>query len=616
MARIAATEDNRSVTICQWRALQENTSEPIHLLSLIERAQNDTSHAWISLATAEQIIQQWERIKSLRTQGKQLPLFGVPFAVKDNIDVAGFYTTAACPSFATEMAATDATVVARLKEQGAIVVGKTNLDQFATGLSGTRSPYGVVQNPFDPDRVSGGSSSGSGVVVSQGTVPFALGTDTAGSGRVPAGLNNVIGLKPTRGALSTQGVLPACRTLDCVSIFALTLEDAALVLQLAEGPDDGDAYSRVRADCATQNISRGMLPSQPILAICSSADWFGCSKQASAYAAALAKAQRLGWKLEPVDFTPLFKLATLLYEGPWVAERYAAIEEFIRTAPAEAMNPVVRDIILKAEKFSAVDVFQNEYYRQKLSRYIESVFRKFEAILVPTTPTFPTIQMLEDEPVLANSRLGTYTNFVNFMDWSAVAIPAGFRDDGLPFGITLIAGAWEESRLFKLGCKWLSAGPRLLGATGLEFQESLFAIPSTTDSMKLAVVGAHLSGFPLNEDLLLRDAGLLQTTLTSPSYQLFALQAGPSVRKPGLKRVADGGKSIEVEIWNMPLNNMGSFLNTIKSPLGIGSIELQDGSWVHGFICEPHGLGDATDITSFGGWRGYTQSLTGSTTTS
>ncbi|GLA52793.1 hypothetical protein AnigIFM63604_009672 [Aspergillus niger] len=600
--------EHRPVTILQWRVLQENTSEPIHILSLLERAKNNTSNAWISLATPEQIIEQWNYITSCRAQGKELPLFGVPFAVKDNIAAAGFFTTAACPSFGTERATADSTVVSLLKEQGAIVVGKTNLDQFATGLSGTRSPYGAVVNAFDSKRVSGGSSSGSAVVVSQGLVPFALGTDTAGSGRVPAGFNNVIGLKPTRGALSTQGLLPACRSLDCVSVFSLTLEDAALVFQLVEGLDVQDAYSRTRADCVTK-ISRGMLSSHPTLAVCSSPEWFGCSEQASAYAAALVKAQRLGWKLESVDFAPLFKLASLLYEGPWVAERYAAIERFIHSEAAEAMDPVVRAIILKAEQFSAVDVFQQEYYRQELSRQIEHAFGTFDAVLVPTTPTFPTVEMLKEAPILANSRLGTYTNFVNFMGWSAVAIPADFREDGLPFGVTLIAGPWEEPRLFELARQWLSVAPRLLGATGLEYRETLPTSPFTSDSMQLAVVGAHLSGFPLNKDLVSRGAILGSITRTASCYQLFALQTDSSVQKPGLKRVVDGGESIEVEVWNMPLKTVGSFLNTIEAPLGIGSIELQDGSWVHGFICEPNGLDNAKDITSFRGWRGFMQSL-------
>ncbi|KAJ5266602.1 Urea carboxylase [Penicillium angulare] len=603
------------LTISEWRELQNTVSEPIHILSLLKRAQPNISNAWISLATPEQVITQWEDITAFRAQGQDLSLFGVPFAAKDNIDASGFCTTAACPSFGTEPVATDSTVVQRLKSQGAIMVGKTNLDQFATGLVGTRSPYGAVANSFDPSRVSGGSSSGSSVVVAQGLVPFSLGTDTAGSGRVPAGFNNLVGLKPTRGALSTHGVVPACRSLDCVSIFALTLEDAQLVLKLSEGYDVQDAYSRDRTSCATDKSPRGVLPSQPRLAICSNPEWFGQAEQAAAYQVALAKAQMLGWTLEPVEFTPLFCLASLLYEGPWVAERYAAIDEFIRSVPVEAMDPVVRSIVMKAEKFSAIDLFTSEYRRKDLSREIEGIFGQYDALLVPTAPTFPLMQDLKDEPVKANSQLGTYTNFVNFMDWSALAIPAGWREDGLPFGITLIGEAWEEPRLLALARRWMADAPRLLGATGMKHQEVCFESTATFGSMQLAVVGAHLSGFPLNKDLVSRGATLVTVTTTSPCYQLFALQKTNSstASKPGLRRVTDCGESIEVEVWNMPANKMGSFLGTVAAPLGIGSIELKDGQWVHGFICEPIGLENAEDVTSFGGWRGYTQSLPSST---
>ncbi|KAL2857983.1 urea carboxylase [Aspergillus pseudoustus] len=601
--------ENPSLTISQWRELQQNTTEPVHLLSLLDRIQNIQSNTWISLASAAQIADEWNRIQHLKSQGLDLPLFGVPFAAKDNIDVNGFVSTAACPTYATEPAATDATVVARLKQKGAIVIGKTNLDQFATGLVGTRSPYGAVGNAFDPQRVSGGSSSGSGVVVSQGLVPFSLGTDTAGSGRVPAGLNNVVGLKPTRGALSTKGVIPACRTLDCVSIFALTVGDAELVLSVAEGYDSEDAYSRARFDPIAGSVPRGISPQKPVLAICANPEWFGQTEQATAYDGALAKAQALGWQLEPMDFTPLFSLASFLYEGPWVAERYAAMDQFIATAPMEAMDPVVRQIIMTANNFTAADLFTQEYRRQELSCTITSLFNRFDAILVPTTPTFPTIADLEKEPIRENSRLGTYTNFVNFMDWSAIAIPAGWREDGLPFGITLIARTWEEPRLLDLSRRWLSHAPRRLGATTIEYQDLLISQSVSHDSLKLAVVGAHLYGFPLNKDLIDRGAVLVKPTVTASCYQLYKLESQSAVLKPGLKRVTSGGSAIEVEVWSLPRSQFGSFMATVKAPLGIGSIELQDGQWVHGFICEPQGLVDATDITSFGGWRAYTQSL-------
>ncbi|KAL3464937.1 urea carboxylase [Aspergillus heterothallicus] len=601
--------EQQPLTIPQWRELQQNETEPVHLLALLNRIQNTRSNEWISIASEAQLVEEWKRIQRLKSQGHDLPLFGVPFAAKDNIDADGFISTAACPTFANKPATTDATAVARLKQQGAIVIGKTNLDQFATGLVGTRSPYGAVGNAFDPQRVSGGSSSGSGVVVSQGLVPFSLGTDTAGSGRVPAGLNNVVGLKPTRGALSTKGVVPACRTLDCVSIFALTVEDAELVLSVAEGYDPEDAYSRARSDPIAAGPPRGISPQQSVLAVCANPDWFGQTEQAMAYEGALAKAQTLGWKLEPMDFTPLFTLASFLYEGPWVAERYAAIDQFIASAPADAVDPVVRKIIMTAKKFTAADLFTQEYRRQELSRTIISLFNRFDAILVPTTPTFPTIADLEKEPIKENSRLGTYTNFVNFMDWSAIAIPAGWREDGLPFGITLIARTWEEPRLLDLSRRWLSAAPRRLGATAIEYQDPLIGQPVAQDSLKLAVVGAHLSGFPLNKELVERGAVLVEPTATAPCYRLYKLESESAVLKPGLKRVASGGSTIEVEVWDLPRSQFGSFLETVKAPLGIGSIELRDGQWVHGFICEPQGLNSATEITSFGGWRAYIQTL-------
>ncbi|KAL5339435.1 urea carboxylase [Aspergillus crustosus] len=596
------------ITIPQWRRAQESATEPTHLLDLLDRIQKTPSNDWISLATPTQITDEWHRITRLRSKGRDLPLFGVPFAAKDNIDVAGFWTTAACPAFAKEPTS-DATVIARLKDQGAIVLGKTNLDQFATGLVGTRSPYGAVGNAFDPKRVSGGSSSGSGVVVGKGLVPFSLGTDTAGSGRVPAGLNNVIGLKPTRGALSTTGVVPACRTLDCVSIFAQTIEDAELVLRVAEGHDSADAYSRTRGDEVTRSIPRGVIPEQPVLAVCANPEWFGHTQNAAAYNAVLTKAHKLGWQLESVDFTSLFTLASFLYEGPWVAERYAAIDEFIISAPAEAMDPVVRKIIMTAKNFDAADLFKQQYRRQELSRTIVSQFSRFDAILVPTSPTFPTIADLADEPIRENSRLGIYTNFVNFMDWSAIAIPSGWREDGLPFGITLIAETWEEPRLFELSRRWLSDAPRRLGATDFEQLEFLGKPPASSDTMKLAVVGAHLSGFPLNKDLAVRGGTLAEPTTTASCYELYQLQSSSAVLKPGLKRVASGGRSIELEVWNLPRSQFGSFLETVKAPLGIGSVELQTGEWVHGFICEPEGLIGAIDITSYGGWRAYTKSL-------
>ncbi|PHH91570.1 hypothetical protein CDD83_11164 [Cordyceps sp. RAO-2017] len=613
---MAKAQRSAPLTIRDWRALVSSGCGGLDsILSLVEseRKSNPDIHAWVSLASPEQLQEQWDRLEAHRHNADALPLFGVPFAVKDNIDVFGFPTTAACPAFSTAAAAADAPVVARLKAAGAVVIGKTNMDQFATGLVGTRSPHGAVPNTFDPARVSGGSSSGSGAVVARGVVPFSLGTDTAGSGRVPAGLNNIVGLKPTRGALSAHGVLPACRTLDCVSIFSLTLDDAQTVLSVAEGFDVQDSYSRPRPPPAPASSpvfgTASLAGRPPSLAVCSRPNWYGQDGQAQAYEAALDKARALGWQLEAVDFSGLFALAQLLYEGPWVAERYAAIKDFIEQASEEDMDPVVRGIVSKARNFSAADAFASEYARQDLARQISAALAGFDGLLVPTTPTFPTIEQVIADPVRENSLLGTYTNFVNFLDWSAISIPAGFRPDGLPFGITLISNGWQEPKLLRLSQQWLSCGRRQLGAT-MVFKEADGLSVTDEDSpyTSIAVVGAHLTGFPLNKDLVTRGARLEIATRTSDTYRLYELGTGQSgPKKPGLERVAapSRGQQIDVEVWKLPKHSLASFMSTIPSPLAIGSIELENGRWVHGFVCEPLGLRGAKDITEFGGWRAH-----------
>jgi urea carboxylase / allophanate hydrolase len=635
------------ITISGWKTAQLAGGGLPRLLSFLESQRQEQSNAWISLATDDQVEAQWAEIEKIRDSDDHdsPPLWGVPFAVKDNIDASGFLTTAGCPSYTTDIATDDSPVVSRLKASGAILMGKTNLDQFATGLVGTRSPYGAVANSFDPSRVSGGSSSGSAVLVSRGIVPFSLGTDTAGSGRVPAGLNNIVGLKPTRGALSARGIVPACRTLDCVCIFTLTTEDAETVLRIAEGYDKLDAYSRERPETAkfdiiTDGVCEGVEKDEgreavedkasssdiekPRMAVCADPIWFDKSDNLQPYKNALDRARNIGWTLEPVDFSPLFNLAKLLYEGPLVAERYAAVQAFIESSPEEAMDPTVRGILLEARDFSAADTFTSEYLLQDLARKIELAFKPYHAVLVPTTPTFPTIKEIEQDPVGENSKLGTYTNFVNFLDWSAISIPAGFRSDGLPFGVTLIARAWDEPKLLSLASDWSVEGSnQLLGATSRPAQELhddytptmrdyANAIPiHPLPRIPIAVVGAHLTGFPLNKDLTSRDATLQDITRTSDRYQLYSLDPTAAIMKPGLKRVQrfETGHSIELEVWGLPENELAGFMRAISHPLGIGRIELQDGRWVHGFICEPIGLAIAEDISHFGGWRGYIHSL-------
>ncbi|KAF2795055.1 allophanate hydrolase [Melanomma pulvis-pyrius CBS 109.77] len=599
------------LTIKDWCTAEAAGGALERLLDLVRRceASDPADPAWIAVASPQHIKAQWQQICDRKRSGIRLPLYGVPFAVKDNIDAAGFATTAACPDFAYNPD-DDASCVQVLKAAGAILVGKTNLDAFATGLVGTRSPYGAVPNTFDDRYVSGGSSSGSASVVARGLVPFALGTDTAGSGRVPAGLNNIIGLKGTRGALSTRGVLPACRSLDCVTILALTLEDTSTVFEIAAQYDPQDSFSRKRP------ISTALLLlKKPRIAICENPPWFGGDVQKNAYKDSLDRTQSLPWTLELVDFSSLFKLASLLYEGPWVAERYAAIKDFIEQ-PNSQMDPVVRGIIERAKGFNAVDVFEGEYLKADLIRDIEVQFADYDAILVPTTPTFPTMEELRSEPVLENSKLGTYTNFVNFMDWTAVSVPAGFRSDGLPFGLTFISTAWQEQKLLALGRHWLSLDDaRPVGALQTRILEDFTGYSTATfkdcRTLALAVVGAHISGLPLNFQLTDVDASLRCWSKTSPSYRLYELPYTGTIRKPGLCRVSDedGGSSIDVQIWDIPIDSFGTFLENVLSPLAIGSVELIDGSWVKGFVCEPCGLANAHDITAFGAWIPYLDSL-------
>ncbi len=518
-----------------------------------------------------------------------LPLYGIPFAVKDNIDVAGLPTTAACPDFLHHPAAC-ATVVQRLLDAGAVWVGKTNLDQFATGLVGTRSPYGRPASVADATRVSGGSSSGSAVAVARGDVVFALGTDTAGSGRIPAGFNGLVGLKPTPGRVSTAGVVPACRTLDCVSVFAHTVDDAAQVLAVIEGDDEADDYSAFAP-------GPGLLPARLRLGVPREAVLDARIGYPGAWAAALAHARALGHELVEIDFGPLAEVAALLYEGPWVAERHAACRTLFDRQPA-AMDDAVRRVVAGALGRDATQVFEAQYRLRALQRRLRALWRNIDALLVPTAPTHPTFAEVDTDPLGANAQLGRYTNFVNLLGWCALAVPSGTTPTGLPFGVTFIAPGGHDVRLQHLGRAWMGAGP---AAPGLP-------APAAAPLLPLAVVGAHLSGLPLNGQLTERGAVLLEATTTSPHYRLFALP-GTTPPKPGLLRVAEGGAAIALEVWAMPQAAVGSFLALVPPPLGLGSVQLADGRHVHGFLCEAHALAGAQDITATGGWRAYLASL-------
>lgn len=572
--------------------------------------------AWIARADAALLQAQLDALQGQSPE--TLPLFGVPFAVKDNIDVLGLPTTAACPAFAYEPAE-PAEAVRRLMAAGAIMVGKTNLDQFATGLVGMRSPYGAPSSTFSDAHVSGGSSSGSAVVVARGDVPFALGTDTAGSGRVPAGFNNLVGLKPTPGLVPTHGVLPACKSLDCISVFALTAADAARVLNVAEGP---------LADAPVFNTVQPQLPKLPRVlrvGVPQVPEFVGDTQYAAAFEQALAQSQTLTesdgqpWSvtLVPIDLQPFLDVASLLYEGPWVAERFAAIASFIDSTP-EAMNPVVRGIIERARGHDAVSAFNGQYRLQELAARTRPVWQDIDVLLVPTAPTMPTKASVQADPVGRNAQLGTYTNFVNLLGLAALALPAGFTADGLPFGVTLICPGGADAALLDLGARWQASlqqgaayplGHGLPAATDADL-----ALPGShpvkaEPVITLAVVGAHLSGMPLHWQMTERRARLLTATRTAPRYRLYALP-GTVPPKPGLSRLPDTappeeGHAIDVEVYTMPQSSIGSFLALIPPPLGLGSVELADGSWVKGFICEPCGIDGAEDISHFGGWRAY-----------
>ncbi|BEL74604.1 MULTISPECIES: allophanate hydrolase [Serratia] len=562
-------------------------------------------NAWLYLATPAQRERQYrqlaQRLEAVAGDLSRLPLFGVPFAIKDNIDVGGWPTSAACPAF-TYQAAADATVVANLRAAGAIALGKTNLDQFATGLVGTRSPYGAVVNSFDSRYVSGGSSSGSASVVARGLVPFALGTDTAGSGRVPAGFNNIVGLKPTKGRLSNRGVVPACRLNDTVSVFALTVADAAQVAELASGFDAADPYSRPDPHTAPADI-----PAAPRFAVPAQLEFFGDVQAERAFHRALAQLQVGGATLEPLDFAPFRTLAEQLYYGPWVAERTVAIEQVLEANP-QAIDPVVRGIVGNGLGYSACDAYKAEYLRAELARQIAQRLAPFDALVVPTAPTIRTLAEMAQEPVLFNSQFGTYTNFTNLADLSALALPGPLREDGLPAGITLIAPAWHDRALAAFGLRWQRQSALPLGATGRALPPQPAPAPSA-GHVRLAVVGAHLSGMPLNVQLTQRDAVRVEQTVTAPCYRLYAL-ADTEPPKPGLARAAQGA-AIRLELWDIPLARFGEFVAEIPAPLGIGTLLLADGRRVKGFICEAWALEGATDITEFGGWRDYLAGVKG-----
>lgn len=554
------------------------------------RDHNDPA-VFISLRDEKDAIAEAEKLAA-RPDAASMPLYGVPVAVKDNIDALGFPTTAACPAF-SYTPTHDSTAVERLRAAGAIIIGKTNLDQFATGLVGVRSPYGIPKNSIREDLIPGGSSSGSATAVGAGLVPLSLGTDTAGSGRVPAMLNNIVGLKPSLGMISTAGLVPACRTLDCISVFALTVDDAALALSVMAGPDQADPFSRDRPLGALTpfpaNLRLGVPRNGQLI-------FFGDKKAEAAYGDALKRWTALGATLVEFDLEPFYETARLLYEGPWVAERYLVIKNLLASAP-EMIHPVTREITAAGARLTAADTFSALYRLQGLRKIAERTFANIDALVLPTAPTAYTTAQVLANPIELNSRLGTYTNFVNLLDLCGLAVPASMRADGIPFGITLLAPAGRDALLASIG-RVFHADTRLsVGAKGVA-QPALSPLAAGgIDEIPIAVVGAHLSGMALN-------GKLIEATKTAPDYKLYALPTTPP--KPGMLRVAAGkGAAIELEIWSLSAAAFGKFVNAIPAPMAIGTIRLADGRSVKGFLVEPEVLGEARDITSYGGWRAY-----------
>jgi allophanate hydrolase len=563
------------------------------LLKLREKAAalNPDYHLFIHLLSVDELEPYLTALDGRNLDS--LPLYGVPFAIKDNIDLAGIPTTAACPDFAY-VPERSATIVEQLIALGAIPLGKTNLDQFATGLNGSRSPYGACPNSVLTEYPSGGSSAGSSLAVALGVASFALGTDTAGSGRVPAALNNLVGLKASKGLISTAGVLPACRTLDCVTTFTATAREASHLLALTAKLDPRDEYSRRNpswndgsAFGAPRAFRFGVPRAQDL-------EFFGCVEGPLLFGDAIDRLKALGGEAVELDLSPFLEAARLLYEGPWVAERYSVAGELMEQNP-EAVLPVIRAVLAKAPAVSGVQTFRAQYRLQALKALCDQALEDLDCVLTPTIGRPVTLAELHAEPVLRNSELGYYTNFMNLLDYAAVAVPSGFMANGLPWGVTLFGRAFTDQYLLSV-------------ADALQRQQDS-ALPAPAngarhDRARIVVCGAHLQGLALNWQLTQRGGRLLETTFSSPDYQLHALAGGPPLR-PGMVRVKDGGVAIAVEVWELPSSELGSFLTGIPAPLGLGKVQLADGRWESGFICEPYGLEGALDISHLGGWRAY-----------
>jgi allophanate hydrolase len=598
-----------SLDVASLRGAYREGTRPSEVIeSVLEAiAKGPGEGIWTHVRNADELRSDARALEQAHQRDALPPLYGVPFAVKDSIDVAGVATTLACPDFAY-VAKASAPVVDRLRAAGALLIGKTNLDQFATGLVGVRSPYGIPPNPFDARYVTGGSSSGSAAAVARGQVAFALATDTAGSGRVPAAFNNIVGLKPSRGLLSTNGLVPACRSIDCMTVLALTCEDAREVAAVATGFDPVDPYSRREASqfqwsSAADGVRRLGIPREEDLT-------FGDAHTRSAFERACSGIEALGFILERVSMEFFYEAGRLLYGGPWIAERLSGVEAFVSDHPFSIL-PVIRSILAEGDHYRATDAFRGMHRLAELKRAVEPLWERFDAVVVPSVPSHPRINEVLADPIGENAALGRYTTFANLLDLAAVAVPSGFRPDGLPSGVTFLGPWGSDASLLNMGTAFHRKTGTTLGATHWPHPvETPAEPPPPAGSLHLAVVGAHLKGQPLNRELTDRGARFVRTARTSFDYRLVAL-AETRPPKPGLVRILPGtGTAIEIEVWAMPLPAVGSFLAGIPGPLTLGTIDLEDGSKVHGFLCEGHAAANAEDISSFGGWRAYLSSKT------